>query len=477
MREFRSVNGAPQMRATLSAWRGEHRIDVLDRLLALSMFSYIVWPFYLKMGSSKGGGLTPTKLLFAIWLVVALLGFLTMPRRFSEAFRSIRSNRIPLCLLVLFVFIRGMSCFVAPDHDSSFKEFFSTDLTLCFPMFVIALFTVRSWASIELCMRTFFVAAVLVALFGIIEWLAKTNPLTATLQSSDADGLMMIAMDKTRDGIYRAQSTFFHPLSFGQFLVIATSLSFYFLTERCVGVHRSTLRAAQIVFAAAVFCTNTRSSVGALLLVHLVVMLGGSRSFIARIPARQQQLAAGVIVFGTALTAIVGVVGLIVIYAIGRSATEQASSSVRWDMLQAGLPIAIDHLWLGFGEGFGSAALGFQGSNDAFTVDNMPLLLAIDSGIFAPLCLYGALGLCCIRFMSARRYAKDARARRCLALVSLALISFMLTSMISSLIQNLGLIYLLCAIGTICRYRVVNDAARERRMRTDLMARGRLPRA
>ena len=477
MREYPSMNVVGPVGAASPGWRAEYRVDFLDRLLALSIFSYIVWPFYLKMGSSQGGGLTPTKLLFVVWLGTALLVFLRTPRRFSTAFRCFRSNRLPLCLIVIFVFVRGMSCFVAPDQASSFREYFRTDLTLCFPMFVIALFTVRSWASVELCMRTILFAAIVVALFGIIEWVAKANPLTTALQSSDVDGLATIAMDKTRDGIYRAQSTFFHPLSFGQFLILATSLSFYFLTSRSSGTQRITLRATQILFAVAAFCTNTRSSIGVMLLVHLVVILANSRYFIARISARQQRLAAGVVLFAIGLTAIAGAVALIVIYAIGRSATEQASSSVRWDMLQAGLPVVLDHLWLGFGEGFGSASLGFQGANDAFTVDNMPLLLAIDSGIFAPLCLYVGLGYCCIRFSAARRYAEGTKGQRFLGVVSLALISFVLTSMISSLIQNIGLIYLLCAVGTICRYLVLSGAARERSVSTELPATMRLSHA
>ncbi|WP_211950507.1 O-antigen ligase family protein [Cupriavidus yeoncheonensis] len=309
------------------------------------------------------------------------------------------------------------------------------------------MYTIRSSAAVEACFRTIFFAAIVVALIGIVEWRAESNPFTVGLNES-SEGLAQLALDKSRDGAYRAQSTFFHPLAFGQFLAMAAAMLMGLRINRFGILGRGIWLCAYAIFAIAIVATNTRSSIIGMFLVVLCFLFFSGAKFARRMATKPQRMIIYAIIIFIAIIGAALSFGFVSELVAGRSAVEKSSSSVRIDMLIAGIPVVLQNPLFGVGIQNGAKAVGFTGAGGAATLDNLPLYLAVETGFPSMIAFYGALFMVVMRVARGQRRAQIQLKFQLIGL-AITLVVFILTSTVSALMQNIGVVYAVAALALI----------------------------
>jgi O-antigen ligase len=201
--------------------------------------------------------------------------------------------------------------------------------------------------------------------------------------------LAQALMDKMRGGNYRLQATFAHPLLLVQYIAFALPLTAYVAIESRSSFYRTISWIAVPYLIATSLFTGSRSALVAIVVVLMMLAL----LYIYRtIHKRQLLLLATVVSFGLvistlALFAVVTLTHFDMSYFTGRSLTEIQSSGARLKMLQNGIPLVLNHPALGYGIGTAATVLGFTGEQNALTIDNFFLSLALESG-FVGLLIY-----------------------------------------------------------------------------------------
>jgi O-antigen ligase len=195
-----------------------------------------------------------------------------------------------------------------------------------------------------------------------------------------------------REGGFRAQATFEHPLLLAEFSAIAAAFATASLVWsssrpglRCLG--------AVALFGAILtgLLTGSRSAYIALGLsigTVLVLRVFGNRR--PRLPDSTVPLRR----VGVAIVAALGLVVALVALphlARGGSVGDQASSEGRLLMVRAGLPSIERSPFFGEGPGAGASLAGLKVRSDMVTLDNYLLAITLESGVPALLLLVAAL--------------------------------------------------------------------------------------
>ena len=221
-----------------------------------------------------------------------------------------------------------------------------------------------------------------VAAIGLVEAFMQRNYFVQFATGGDsqavADALKTIMLDKIRDGNYRAQSTFDHPIVFAQLIAAVIPLAAYaafferhwlwrfigilLMPIGVLAIMKSGSRAGLVSLAVAF------AFVGVFVWFRAIASKGFRKIFaLAALP---------VLLFGLAI-------GYFVVQELvqGRSNSEVGSSSVRlkmvWDSVNA---LYESPLW-GFGHGMALLKAGvISGNTGVATLDSLFLTIALDSG-------------------------------------------------------------------------------------------------
>lgn len=243
-------------------------------------------------------------------------------------------------------------------------------------------------------------AGFIAALAGLIEAFMQKNYFVQFASGGDsqavADALKTIMLDKTRDGSYRVQSTFEHPIAFAQFIAAIIPLGTYFAFYekrtfwRIVG-----FLVVPIGFVAIVKSGSRAGLVSVAVAFAFIMAFFWLRGMVSKGIKR-----------GVAIIAMpVFLVGVGLVYfvvrelVIGRSSLEAGSSSVRLKMLQDSITALTDSPVWGFGHGMAVSKAGVvSGYTGVATLDSHLLNIALDSGyvgltlFLAIICLFAVKG-------------------------------------------------------------------------------------
>jgi hypothetical protein len=231
-------------------------------------------------------------------------------------------------------------------------------------------------------LRVVVTSGLVVATAGLIEAFVQRNYFVQFASGTDsqavADALKTIMLDKVRDGSYRAQATFDHPIVFAQFIAAVIPLAAYIVVFERHWLWR--LIGFMVVPIGVLAIVKSGSRAGLVSLAVAMAFAGAFvwlRSMTSKGFWKVFALAAlPVLLFGLA-------VGYFVVQELvqGRSTKEAGSSSVRlkmvWDSVTA---LYESPLW-GFGNGMALNKAGvISGDTGVATLDSWYLTIALDSG-------------------------------------------------------------------------------------------------
>lgn len=361
---------------------------------------------------------------------------------------SIKSIKWISILFFLFVMLRLLASIFGESPESSVRtaiyEIFSYFIIYCATAIYID--TPKRMSAVIL---TLSFSLVIVCGLTLIEKVSEQNLFANFSGASDADEnfLSQALTSKMRGGEYRAQGTFYNPLSLAHYLVTLLPL-LIFVKHPGILFGRWRLLFIAVVFAS-IWATGSRAAA----LLGILTIFFWSGGFVLKLVKSKHGLNK---FFGSAGAAGL-LIGLLAAASISAntisggngSDEESASTLARYSQVTLGLKSIAENPALGIGVGLSQTVAGISVNESRVSIDNYYLSLAIETGI--PVLV---IFLLIIVFLIARAAAVDKNSLlRNIGITKWAVINFSVFLLISSLYSEVFPIFLVL-MGLIASYKL-----------------------
>lgn len=423
-------------------------VGFLEKWVTILLAALAFWPSFLLL---KSGGLPAIdgrrivvgiSLLVAVYLVVSRKEVI---QRFNSASGGLRAG---VWIVSLYGLWRLMSCFASPAPLFSFIQVIWEVFYYYSFYFLGYLFfssdRLRDRQHVVILWLMVFIAA-----FACVERIIGKNYMVMLAPRNEEFSSIVNSMSSSRirDGQFRAQGTFEHPLLLAEFSAIASCFAMAYLVWPTKSTFQKILAVAALLGAlVAAYLSGSRSayiSLAAGLGAVVVLRVFGNRigkSLTSMVFARRLAV---MLLAGLALAAALVVLPFL---ARGNSLSDRASSEGRLVMLKTGLPIIEHSPIFGEGPGTGAALAGLRVREDLVTLDNYLLAITLESGIPALLLFIAIFMLPAWRgFMAVT--AGAGAAAPFLAAVTGAMLAVLATRIILWMPFNLSFIYLFAGVA------------------------------
>lgn len=361
--------------------------------LAVLLGTMALWPTYLIVKFGALPAIDARRIVAGFSLAALFFYVISRKQIFRALFQeNIGSLRIGSLLIAAYTFWRIISCFTSPSPIASLNLILWEILYYYSMFFVGALFfsrkSLHDWS-----MTVFMVLAVLVSLYAGIEWMMQKNLLLKFAPTNEAFSEFQVALsiERIRDGVFRAQSTFEHPLLLAEFSAMAVCFGMAAMLWQHNNPSFRVLGGITLATAlVAALLTGSRSA-----LVNVAV--GGGLVFLLRLfTPKQRVLGASQFlrkfsIMIVLLIAVAVALPTIALLVEGKSRLEATSTEARVQMLKLGLPSIQKYPLLGTGPGSAGTVAGIRTGAGVTTLDNYFLAIAIESGVPALLLLLACL--------------------------------------------------------------------------------------
>lgn len=379
------------------AYLSKTDIPLSDRFLkiwlTILLGTMALWPTYLLIKIGALPTLDGRRIVAGIsigamfFFLISRKGLLTP--LFKENATPFRYGSI---LIFTYTIWRIISSLIAPSPIEALTTVFWEILYYYSMFFVGALFFSRTSLH-EWTMTIFMIIGVLIAGFAGLEWVMNKNILLQLVPNNKefADFQAALALSRVRDGFFRAQATFEHPLLLAEYSAMLVSFGMAALLWPHKRIAFRILGGVTIMGAvAAALFTGSRSAL-------VTVAAGGGIVFMLWLyapkqPIQKNKSALRKITFIFTIIATLGIVlPASTLLLQGKSKTEISSTEARLQMLQLGLPSIQQYPLLGTGPGTADSVAGILTGSGITTLDNYFLAIAIESGIPGVLLLLASL--------------------------------------------------------------------------------------
>lgn len=366
----------------------EKAVSLIACTGGLVFIGFVVWPRYgyLRIGGLPG--ITPPRVLLLIFLLQVAVGLAksaVLQRIFVGRLRD--SFRI-LCIFGIYFFFRLGSA-VLSDTPFASLLFLVDEIVFLGGAFLIGVLLLPDRLAVLRFAWLVSMATFLVSILALVEYFLQRN-IFLDLLSVNNEYAQEALLPKIRDGDYRVQSTFDHPLTFAQFLNSAIPVSL--ILSVSAGTRMKQLFAAVVTGTAlvAIFLTGSRSALGVLsfALLFIVGVVSLKQFFLRRVTLGGMLIA--IALSASCFGILIGIEEYLLELLAGRSSAEASSTSARLIMLQRAIPLVLDNPLFGYGVGAAPGLVGFVGGRGIVTIDSLIISIVVESGAPA-LIAYAAL--------------------------------------------------------------------------------------
>ena len=355
-------------------------LGLIRWLILLVVALSVLWPRYLFVHKAGLPGVNPFTILTMAALFACCFG-IANSRMFGRDLRvAFRSGGVAFSLFVAWFIWRMFSSVVGDEPLYSSLELAKEIVYIgSFSLFGLVL---AAWEpGPRYLLRVLVGCGLLVSVFGIYEAFAQKNPLVGFIgEGADMVAprvLIGIAAEKMRDGAFRAQSTFDHPIVFAQFVAALVPLALFSLMRDPSRFWRVVAFFALPCALLAIVKSGSRSGYASVAIAFaLVASIWWFRAIVhGRFSKAVAIVALPALVFGV----ILGWFFLSELVA-GRNQHEVSSTSIRLLMLRDGIAALWESPIWGFGHGLSVVKAGVVNPMGLSTIDNYLLSIAIDYG-------------------------------------------------------------------------------------------------
>jgi O-antigen ligase len=353
-------------------------IRMQDAWLFAIVVVIILWPGYLLAKFPGLPTVDPRKIITGGGIVV-LTYLLLSKKELSLVWRDLPKQAKTLTYLVSVLLAwRVASCAAS---ESPIAAFISVvwEFVYFYSLFFVAIFMFGKSHQQELYRWVLISVGLLEALYAVIERVSMTNILLDITPRIPENAVYFAgaAVSRWRDGSFRAQGTFPHPLllsEFGAFMACMSASMVLFASKR------SSRWIGLVGCAAGCTCILVSGTRTGFIAAGAGMSIIGIAWIVSRM-GRNNGYGKRFLFALFTIGALVISVPTITLLSEGQTASEKSSSSGRQMMFQRGIPAALESPLLGEGPGSAIGIAGLRGGNNVLTLDSYWLALAIDSGL------------------------------------------------------------------------------------------------
>jgi hypothetical protein len=340
-------------------------------LLSLMTITLFLWPKYVTIGSA-GMRMSPYNLLILLGFSVGMVGLLY--KNYSTPSIGV-IGWISIAAFTLLYAVRFYSDLqYGSVADSVYYDL--RDFVWYGSPFLIALLLGIQARGLDAAIRVICIAAPILLALSFIE--IATHQTIASLiifnLNVDIDPAYATSLvaTKMRDGLFRAQAIFQHPIVFGE--VMAAILP---VAIACAFQRRGRILAVLAAGSAVVGCLLTGSRAAQAALIIGMLVFGLAQFAMSR---KSTTWVIGLVCVPIIIPMVLGAIDYFTELAAGQSAAEQASSHARVVMWIKGWPEFLKQPFLGHGGGSSLGIAGLKGTGGVYTIDDYYLSLLLDGG-------------------------------------------------------------------------------------------------
>jgi O-antigen ligase len=432
---------------------GKGNEDRLKNSLLISALIYIIstliWPKYIAVrppGLPLIGIQRLANLLALSMFVLAMFSSNWFKKEIANSFNKAKVFWIFFGGLVFF---RFASVFISRDIPFSLFMFMSDFFVHWFFIFT-GVFIGSSHRYFIIFLKAIVFCFFVNFLIAITELALGKNLFLPFLNTIDP-ALEWVLKEKSRDGLYRVQSVFLHPITFAEF----ASVGFCFTVCMLSHIKNKLWRAISIFLAVScasimVLLSGSRSGyVATAVIISLVVFSPLANSLLRKqMNLKTTALWSFLII---ALTIAVGLLGILVYdYTFGKyiSAATVGSSTARLLMLEQTFVKLIESPIVGHGVGLGAELVGLETGNPyaPYTIDSLFISYTVESGIFALISFIALIAIGASTAFRTSFYGKEEYWFMSY-MIGLSIIAFALFKIILSLVDNNFLLFIILGIS------------------------------
>jgi hypothetical protein len=415
---------------------------VIYAIFLLAIVSKFVWPNFAYLPIPGLPSKNPQRWIWALCVAYWAYSMLVSGSlRDRLAYRLGASGLAKLlCLLLLWRF----ASIFASDEPATSAYTLLVETFDHFMAFMFCLTWIRGERDVERIGLALVITTAMISSFAVAEIALRQN-IFIKLVPYDPTNEMFLTMaveSKLREGGYRAQASFNHPLLMAQFVVTVLPIIVYALFKQggkwVKAVSLFSLTSVPFLL----WASRTRTAV----LVAGVVLTVGFIMLATNAARRKEASSAGSLlggvglVFAAGLTCAVGVAAFVL--TVGRTAEESVSSMARAQMLRMAFRAATTEPLLGFGPALGNVQAAIYSSRGSASLDNYWLTLLLESGFPAMILFVIALALVLRGIVKQTMRGHATEAHLLSATWGLAALAFGITTTILSTTHNLPLLNL-----------------------------------
>ncbi len=377
----------------------------MNVLLLVLLALLHLWPTYIVYRFGGMPSISPTKLAWLCFLSFAGINILSGKAPMARLVARCKAHPRLIGTICLLFCWRVLSAATGQQPIPQVLSL-ATEAITCYLVFFVALAVLRDEGDVYRLLTVLVAVAIAQALLASYESVVKHTLFDKFIALSAEDSATMLdtLREKFRDGRYRAQGTFEHPMVLAEYMAMMAPLAAVFFFIRKTGNWRW-IAVGFLPLALGVI-VSSRSRVGiavlmaALLLVAALMMIPRGKQL--RHGGSNLSLAVAMFLLPLLLVGGYFVMQEMLSLIAGRSAGEANSTLTRVLMLERGIPLLKASPYFGYGSGMGAVKLGFW-DGTRFNIDNYWLSVALDSGVPGLLAFLGVFvgaaltGLACFK--------------------------------------------------------------------------------
>jgi O-antigen ligase len=437
---------------------------LIRRAFFVMLVADLIVPFYYTVQFSGLPWISVRRLatfcLIAPFLV-AIAASSDVRRQIMERIRA--SLLLAICAAG-FLAIAALSIFTSISPSESFSAFSDAILSWYVPFFAM-IYIARDRSDVVFLLKIIGLCAIFNTAAGVVEFFLKHNffiqifpasMLNALIASNPTLAELLPGPTHFRNGLYRANSTFVTPLSFGEFQIIVIPIGLFFLLHREKLFDRVLGGLVAFGGIVGIFCSGSRGGfVGVIASVAVFVAFYSIRKAASSKTSLVPAIAAvlGVIGFGCVIGAIM--LSHTIHDMVLGGAAQQSSTDARYVQWAAGTPFIKSNPITGHGFGLSGLIIGQP------SVDSYILSLAVETGVTGLVFFLGMILLPV--WYGLRSYLSDLSESGALAgALACSFIGFTLNRMVLSQKENHMLIFSLMALVITLNYERARQRAPQR---------------
>jgi len=369
--------------AFLSQSKKDLSDQTLKLWLAILLATMALWPTYFII---KVGGLPSleARRVVAGLTILAMIYFVISRESIRLQMKGLFSGHLGIGTLLIsgYALFRIISCFASISPIASLMLVF-WEVLFYYSMFFVGAILFHQQSLQDWVIKVMLILALFISFYSGIEWVIKKNILMHIVPVADELAMFQkaLALSRVRDGFFRAQGTFEHPLLLAEFAAMAVcfGLSTFLWKKK----NTSFRLLGVLTFVAALMTAILTGSRSPLISISVATSFIIVLWFFANDKAREKSKVGlrkilALTIFSAVMLFAIPVFTILI---KGGSRLEETSTSVRIFMLEQGWQSIKSNPLLGIGPGTSGSVAGILSGSGVSTLDNYFLAIAIESGL------------------------------------------------------------------------------------------------